>query len=172
MNTTSILQVMYYNIPETLPNVGKGRENSVFVYHNKQAGAKTRWVRYVAVASWLIWSIFVSHWTRFIQTYSSTQFYTSPQSKHLREPWTVQAIEVARSIRARRSHVWYWSSCMHWSQSGPYWGCLASGTFFARLGSRRRLGAGGDTFRVREEGYESWEFFWNRLTYWQNCVEN
>jgi len=25
------------------------RENSVFVYRNKQAGAKTRWVRYIAV---------------------------------------------------------------------------------------------------------------------------
>jgi len=25
------------------------RENSVFVYHNKQASAKTRWVRYIAV---------------------------------------------------------------------------------------------------------------------------
>jgi len=61
---------------------------------------------------------------------------------------------------------------MHWSQSGPYWGCLASGTFFARLGSWRRLGAGGDPLRVREEGYESWEFCRNCLTYWQNFVEN
>jgi len=25
------------------------RENSVFVYRNKQAGAKTQWVRYIAV---------------------------------------------------------------------------------------------------------------------------
>ena len=25
------------------------RENSVFVYRNKQAGANTRWVRYIAV---------------------------------------------------------------------------------------------------------------------------
>jgi len=30
------------------------KENSVFVYRNKEAGAKTRWVRYTAVHYWLI----------------------------------------------------------------------------------------------------------------------
>jgi len=44
---------MWENHVSSFESHRRERENSVFVYRNKQAGAKTRWVRYIAVHYWL-----------------------------------------------------------------------------------------------------------------------
>jgi len=41
------------SINHVQPIMERERENSVFVYRNKQAGAKTWWVRYIVVNYWL-----------------------------------------------------------------------------------------------------------------------